>query len=240
MYKIFTLLLAITLFSTIAIAQDKDLYKVTADQLRVRATNSLDSKIIGFIPQNENVMVLDSSNAKYFKVRLTNGEGWVSSEYLTRVSPPNVVKKAEPATPIVLQSTGKDHSKTIFVALVAVVLLTLLFIVFKFIHSKALMGVATIVVLAAAYLFYLAFLVEKTVVGKYIGTEDAAYKYLEFNPNKTVTLQDANTDSLISANYDIEGDLIKFKQQENIILLLIRDNRTLIGEGFTRGTFSKK
>ncbi len=240
MYKIFTLLFALTLFSTIAIAQDKDLYKVTADQLRVRATNSLDSKIIGFIPQNENVMVLDSSNAKYFKVRLTNGEGWVSSEYLTRISPPNVVKKAEPAKPIVLQSTGKDYSKTIFVTLVAVVLLTLLFIVFKFMHNKILIGVVTIIVLAVAYSFYLAFLIEKTVAGKYLGTDDAPYKYLEFKPNRTVTLQDANTDSLSSATYDIEGDLIKFKQQENIILLLIRDDSTLIGEGFTRGTFSKK
>ncbi len=239
MYRIFSFLLALTLFSTIAIAQDKDLYKVTADQLRVRATSSLESKIIGFIPQNENVMVLDSSNAKYFKVRLTNGEGWVSSKYLTRVSPPNVVKTADPAKPIVLQSTGKDYSKMIFVTLVAVVLLTLLFIVFKFMHNRILIGVSTIIVLAVAYSFYLAFLIEKTVAGKYLGTEDAAYKYLEFKPNRTVNLQDVNTDSLTTVTYDIEGDLIKFKQQENTILLLIRDDSTLIGEGFTNGVFNK-
>lgn len=236
--RIFIILLVLAAFSNILRAQD--IYKVTADNLRVRASSSLDSKITGFIPQNENVMVLDSSNAKYFKVKLTNGEGWVRGEYLTRVSPPNVIKKAEPAKPIVLQSTGKDYSKTIFVTLVAVVLLTLLFIVFKFMHNKILIGVATIIVLAAAYTFYMAFLIEKTVAGKYIGTDDAAYKYLEFKPNRTVTLQDATSDSLSSANYDIEGDLIKFKQQENTILLLIRDENTLIGEGFTRGTFEKK
>ena len=238
-YRIFTLLLTFSLFATLAKAQDKDLYKVTADQLRVRATSSVDSKITGFIRQGENVMVLDSSNAKFYKVRVTNGEGWVSSDYLTRISPPTIVKKAEPAKPIVLKSTGKDYSKTIFIVLAATVMLTLLFIIFKFMSNKIFIGLATVIILGVAYLFYLAFVVEKSVGGKYTGTEEAQYKYLDFKTNGTVEVQDLNTDSIFSMNYDIEGDIIKFKQEENTNMLLIRDDSTLIGEGFTRGTFKK-
>lgn len=214
------------------------MYKVTADKLRVRATNSTDSKIVGFIPQGENVMVLDSSNAKYFKVKLTNGEGFVSSEFLKRISPPTV-KKAETNKPISVQTAEKDNSKTLFIALVAVIMSALLFFIFKFLNSKVWMVLATIIVLGFGYTFYLTFIVEKSVAGKYLGTQDAEYQYLEFKPNKTVIIHDVNTDSLISTSYDIEGDMIKFKQQENTIMLLIRDNNTLVGEGYTRGIFKK-
>ena len=47
-------------------------------------------------------------------------------------------------------------------------------------------------------------------------------------------------DTLITTKYTVEGDMIKFKQQENTIMLLIRDDNTLLGVGFTRGTYTKK
>lgn len=236
-YRIFILLSFMVLVSAKTHAQD--IYKVTADNLRVRASSSLDSKITGFIPQNENVMVLDSSNAKYFKVKLTNGEGWVSSEYLTRISPP-AVKKVEVTKPMVLTPTGKDHSKTIFIVLAVTVMLALLFIIFKFLNNKVFMALATLIILGVGYLFYLTFVMEKSVAGKYMGSADAEFKSFEFKPNKTVVVEYANTDSIGTTDYSIEGDMLKFKQQENTILLLVRDSNTLIGEGFTRGTFSKK
>jgi hypothetical protein len=216
----------------------QDMYKVTADKLRVRATNSTDSKIIGFIPQNENVQVLDSTDAKYFKVKVTNGEGWVSSEFLTRVSP-MPVKKADAPKVMVQQHTSKDNSKTIFIAFVAIIMLGSLFLIFKFLNNKILMVLTTCVVLAVGYLSYLTFIVEKSVAGKYFNHGDGDYNSFEFK-NNNVIIEDAYMDTLITTKYTVEGDMIKFKQQENTIMLLIRDDNTLVGEGFTRGTFTKQ
>lgn len=237
-YRIFILLSIIIFISAKTHAQD--MYKVTADKLRVRESSSTDSKITGFIPQNENVMVLDSSNAKYFKVKVTNGEGWVSSEYLKRISPPNVKKAAEPAKPMVAKATSNDYSKTIFIVLAVTVMLALLFVIFKFLNNKFFIALSTFAILAVGYLFYLSFVMEKSVAGKYVGTEDAEFKSIEFRPNNTVVVTYPETDSISQIKYTVEGEMIKFKQQENTVLLLIRDNSTLIGEGFTRGTFIKK
>ena len=50
---------------------------------------------------------------------------------------------------------------------------------------------------------------------------------------------DIYADSVFTAKYVIEGEMIKLKQQENTILLMIRDNQTLVGEGFTKGVYNK-
>lgn len=214
------------------------MYKVTADKLNVRETKDPTSKKVGFVPQNENVQVLDSTDAKYFKIKVTNGEGWVSKDYLIRISPVPV-KQAQTPNIVVAQPAGKDHSKTIFISFVILILVALLFCIFKFIKNKVFMVLATCIVLAVGYLSYLTFLSEKSVSGKYISTGDAEYQSLDFKSKNSVVIQDNYTDSLISTQYDIDGDMIKFKLQENTVLLLIRDNNTLVGEGFTRGTFKK-
>lgn len=216
------------------------MYKVTADRLRVRETSSVDSKIIGFIPQNENVAVLDSSNSKYFKVKVTNGEGWVSSEFLTRVSPPSVVQKAQPNVAQVQPKVVKEDSNILFITLVTVVLLSMLFLIFKFlINNKPLMVFAVLCVVAIGYLCYSMFLVQKTVSGKFTSDSDTQYLSFDFKSKDSVVIQDTYADSLFTAKYTIEGEMIKFKQQENTILLMIRDNQTLIGEGFTKGVYNK-
>lgn len=235
-YKLPLFLLAFLLSSINLLAQD--MYKVTADKLRVRETNSTDSKIIGFIPQNENVQVLDSTDAKYFKVKVTNGEGWVSSEFLTRVSP-LPVKQIQAPKIIVEQEVNKDNSKIIFICFVVAIMLASLFLIFKFINNKIVMAIAACIVLAVGYLSYMTFVVEKAVSGKYINTGDGDYSSFEFKPSNEVIIEDSYTDTLITTKYTVEGDMIKFKQQENTIMLLIRDNNTLVGEGFTRGTFKK-
>ena len=217
----------------------QDLYKVTADKLRVRETNSTDSKIIGFIPQNENVQVLDSTNAKYFKVKLTNGEGYVSSEFLTRVSPApdqKVQPKIAQAQPAVI----KQDSNIVFISLVTVVLLGMLFLIFKFLmHNKALMIIAAVCVIAIGYLCFSMFLVQNKISGKFTSDSDTQYLSFDFKAKDSVTIEDTYADSLFTAHYVIEGEMIKFKQQENTILLMIRDSKTLVGEGFTKGVYNK-
>lgn len=236
MNRFFFLLLSLVLFSFCADGQD--LYKVTADKLNVRETKDPSSKKIGFVPQDENVQVLDSTDAKYFKIKVTNGEGWVSKEYLTRISPAPVAHAQAPKI-LVEQKVSSDNSKIYFIGFIVLVMIGLLFCVFKFLNSKVLMGVSTCIVLAVGYLCYLNFMVEKSVSGKYVSTGDGEYQSFEFKPQNAVVIEDSYTDTLVTTKYDVEGDMIKFKQQENTILLLIRDNNTLIGEGFTRGTFKK-
>ncbi|TKB99807.1 SH3 domain-containing protein [Pedobacter cryotolerans] len=235
-YKFPLFIITLLSFSIGAIAQD--MYKVTADKLNVRETKDPTSKKVGFVPQNENVQVLDSTDAKYFKVKVTNGEGFVSSQYLTRVSP-MPAKKADAPKVMVQQQTSKDNSKTIFIAFVAIIMLGSLFIIFKFLNNKVLMVLATCVVLAVGYLSYLTFIVEKSVAGKYLNHGDGDYNSFEFKANNVI-IEDAYMDTLITTKYTVEGDIIKFKQQENTIMLLMRDDNTLVGEGFTRGTFTKQ
>ncbi len=235
-YKFPLFIITLLSFSIGAFAQD--MYKVTADKLNVRETKDPTSKKVGFVPQNENVQVLDSTDAKFFKIKVTNGEGFVSSQYLTRVSP-MPAKKADAPKVMVQQQTSKDNSKTIFIVFVAVIMLGSLFLIFKFLNNKILMVLATCVVLAVGYLSYLTFIVEKFVAGKYLNHGDGDYNSFEFKANNVI-IEDAYMDTLITTKYTVEGDIIKFKQQENTIMLLIRDDNTLVGEGFTRGTFTKQ
>lgn len=235
--KSFLFSIALILFCLNLSAQD--LYKVTADKLRVRETNSTDSKIIGFVPQNENVQVLDSTDAKYFKVKVTNGEGWVSSEFLKRISPAPI-QKVQPKVVEVKPSVIKKDSNILFISLVALVLLSMLFLIFKFLmHNKPLMVFAIVCVISIGYLCFSMFLVQKTISGKFTSDSDTQYLSFDFKSKDSVVIQDTYTDSLFTAKYIIEGEMIKLKQQENTILLMIRDNQTLIGEGFTKGVYNK-
>lgn len=237
-YQKIIYLIAFTLFSIGLNAQD--LYRVTADKLKVRDTNSTESKVIGFVPQNENVAVLDSSDAKFFKIKVTNGEGWVSSEFLVRVSPMPTAKAAQPKTAPIVVPSVKSDTNYIFAAIVAVVLLGMLFLIFKnFKLNIPLMVCAALVVLLIGYFSFTVLLLEKKVSGKYATSEDLQYQSFEFKPNKRVTVMDSYADSAFTVPYETEGDMIKFKQQENTFLLMIMDDQTLVGEGFTKGIFKK-
>lgn len=235
MNRYFFLLISLLLFSFSVHAQE--MYKVTADKLNVRETKDPNSRKIGFVPQNENVGVLDSSDAKYFKIKVTNGEGWVSKDYLQRINAP--IKKLSEPTITVEQKTENSHSNIIFIILAVAVMIILLFIIIKFVPNKIFMIFSAGTVLLIGYFFYLGFIVKKVVSGKYVADADAQYQSFDFKSQDSVVIQDNYLDSLTTAYYTIEGDVIKFKQQENTFLLLIRDKNTLVGEGFTKGIFRK-
>ncbi|MEJ5994229.1 SH3 domain-containing protein [Pedobacter sp. Du54] len=217
----------------------QEMYSVNADKLNVRATKDPSSKKIGFVPQGINVEVIDSSDSKFFKIKVTNGEGWVSKDYLRRVSPAPV-KPATASIPIIDKTATNDYSGFIFIVLAVLVILILLVIIIKFVPNKVFMVFSTAIVLIIGYFFYLGFIVEKVVEGKYVTDSESQYQSFDFKSKDLVVIQDNYLDSLITAHYTIEGDLIKFKQQENTFLLLIRDDATLIGEGFTKGIFRKE
>lgn len=217
----------------------QEMYSVNADKLNVRATKDPSSKKIGFVPQGENVEVIDSSDANYFKIKVSNGEGWVSRNYLQRVSPAPV-KQQPISAPSTESKATNDHSGLIFIVFAVAVIVILLLIIIKFVPNKLFMIFSLAIVLIIAYFFYLGFIVEKVVAGKYVTDSDSQYQSFEFKSKDVVVIHDNYLDSLTTAHYTIEGDVIKFKQQENTFLLLIRDDATLVGEGFTKGIFRKK
>lgn len=215
------------------------MYKVKADKLNVRETSDPKSKIIGFIPQDENVMVLDSTNAKYFKVKVSNGEGYVSSEYLTRIAAAPV-KQAPVTSPIVEQKNTRDNSNLIFFSVVTIVLLGMLFLIFKFLmNNKLLMGISAVIVVTIGYFCFMSFMAKKDINGKFTSDSDTQYLSFDFKSKDSLVIQDTYADTLFTVPYVIEGNMIRAKQQENIILLMIMDEQTLIGEGFTKGVYNK-
>lgn len=235
MNKFLTLLIAFVLLSFALNAQE--IYKVKADKLNVRETKDPTSKKVGAVLQNDSLVVLDATDAKFLKVKFTKGEGWVSKEYLEKIASAPV-KQAQTA-PAVVQNVEKDNSNIIFIALAVVVMLGLLFFIIKFVPNKVLMVFSVAMVLVIGYFFYLGFVVQKEVSGKYITTDDAQYQSFDFKSKDSVVIHDSYLDSLSTAHYTTEGDMVKFKQQENTFMLMIRDNNTLIGEGFTKGIFRK-
>jgi len=222
-----------------AVSEDV-IYRVTTDNLRVRQKAEPKSKVIGYLPENENVAVLDSTNANYFKIKVTNGEGWVSKEFLVRVTPVKAVVKKS-AVSVEVPKIAKDYSNIILFVIVALVFGTILFFIFKYSNqNKILIGISAIAVLVVIYFCFVTFIQTKTVSGTFVSDSDTQYKTFDFKANDSVVVKDTYTDSTFTAKYVIEGDMIKLYDQQNMILLLIRDEQTLVGEGFTRGTFTKK
>lgn len=217
------------------------IYRVTTDNLRVRAKAEPKSKIIGYLSENENVAVIDSNNTSYFKIKVTNGEGWVSKEFLVRVSPvkkPNEIKSNVTAS---VPQEAKDYTSIIFIAIVALILFSILYFSIKYAGgNKFLIAFSVIVILVIGYLCFITFIRAKVVSGTFASNEDIQYKNFNFKSKDSVTVTDAYTDSVFTSKYIIDGEMIKLYDQQNTIMLLIRDENTLVGEGFTRGTFTKK
>ncbi|NII83985.1 MULTISPECIES: SH3 domain-containing protein [unclassified Pedobacter] len=221
-------------------ATNNDMYRVTADDLRVRQQADPKSKIVGYLPKDENVAVIDSSNTSFYKIKVTNGEGWVSKEFLVRISP---VRAAAEKTSIAasVPQENKDYTNIIFFVVVALILITILYFSIKYASgNKFLIGFSVVVILIIGYFCYITFIQAKVVTGTFASNEDIQYKTFNFKSKDSVTVTDAYTDSIFTSKYVIEGDMIKLYDQQNTIMLLIRDDATLIGEGFTRGTFTKK
>jgi hypothetical protein len=238
MYKFFTLLFACVLFTISLAAQD--MYRVTGDDINVRETNSTKGKVIGSLPANENVQVLDSSDAKFFKIKVTNGEGYVSSAFLTKIASAPIKKAEQQEIKIVTPKTTNSNANLAFVAIVALIIFGLLFFIFKFLTNNIpLLVLSTILVLAIGYFSFTMLFTQKAVSGKYTSTEDLQYQTFEFKSKDSVVVLDTYADSVFTAKYTVQDDMVKFKQQENTFILMIRDNNTLVGEGFTKGIFKK-
>jgi hypothetical protein len=237
MTKFFSLFFALFLVANILSAQD--LYKVKADKLNVRETSDPKSKIVGYIKQDENVAVLDSADKKY-KVKVTNGEGWVSKEFLTKIQSAKPVVQA-PAPKLEIPTIKSDYTNLIVLIVLGVILITAIVLAIKYSHSYVTISLCVFVVLAIGYFTYDNFFKPKNISGFYINTEiKAQYESFDFKSKDSVLVKDFYADSTFTTKYAVDGNMIKFYDNQNLILLLIQNDDVLIGEGFTVGTFKRK
>ena len=62
---------------------------------------------------------------------------------------------------------------------------------------------------------------------------------LAFQGKRTVTIVDAIFGFPFSTSYELDEDIIKIKTDQGELLFVIKDNQTLLGEGFAKGTYRK-
>ena len=76
--------------------------------------------------------------------------------------------------------------------------------------------------------------------GTYVSKNSTYYRKLTFRGKKTATIVDAFFGMSFTSSYEIDEDFVRIKTDKSDLLFEIKDNKTLIGEGFAKGTFTKK
>ena len=236
MLKYILLFVCFTLFASMLHAQE--MYKVTADKLNIRETEKSNSKIIGFIPEDENVMVLDSSKVSVFKVRVTNGEGWVASKFLQRINAPKK-QEVKAQSPVVKDSKGFNYG-SLYLPILFLIGAIIVWLLYKYTKGRQFLIWATLIIaLIVVYLTYLEFFKPKLIIGRYATTTEQQFKSFDFATKDSVTVTASYLDSTFKVPYSIKNSVIKFSDGQNTIMLLIVNENTLEGEGFTSGTYKK-
>ena len=74
--------------------------------------------------------------------------------------------------------------------------------------------------------------------GTYVG-DNTIYKKLIFRGKKTVTIVDAFFGIPFASSYELDDNYLRIRTDKSDLLFEIIDNKTLIGEGFAYGTYTK-
>jgi hypothetical protein len=75
--------------------------------------------------------------------------------------------------------------------------------------------------------------------GTFESKDNPFYKKLIFKGKKTVSIVDTFFDLSFATSYEVDEKYIKIRTDKSDLLFEIKDSKTLIGEGFARGTFTK-
>ncbi len=245
-------------------AQEK--YKITADKLNVRSTNDPKSKIIAYVPQNEIVEVIDNKDPKFIKIKLRKKEGWISREFVTLVqknpveqakaTSPETLKvdsiKPSPSTDSLAQSSNSSSifnssmyasymhsSHWVFIISIHIVAFSLFFLIYEYVNSNLYKTFAFIALIIFSYTIYQGFIKRKNVLGKYHSLVNNQFSTFEFKPSGEVLIYDQLMDSTYRTTYQVEGSMVYFKQDENLFIMIIKDDTTLLGDGFLKGQYVK-
>lgn len=75
--------------------------------------------------------------------------------------------------------------------------------------------------------------------GTYVSKNCAFYRKVIFRGKKTATIVDAFWGMRFTSSYEVDENYVRVKSDKSDLLFEIKDNKTLIGEGFAKGTFTK-
>lgn len=78
---------------------------------------------------------------------------------------------------------------------------------------------------------------KKSLKGIYKRTKRGLYSSFEFKGKNTVTVKSLGMKFTYS--YTIDGKYVKIETNKSNLLLIIKNDKTLIGDGFSKGTYIK-
>ena len=76
--------------------------------------------------------------------------------------------------------------------------------------------------------------------GTYVSKRNPFYRKLVFKGKSTVVIVDALLGFSFPSSYVVDEDYIRIRTDKSDLLLRIKDNHTLVGEGFAEGVFKKQ
>lgn len=116
MKKIYALILCLI---TVLNSYADDFYRVNKDKLIVKDKPGQWTRTLGYIPNGSNVKVLDSSNTRWYKVKVVNGTGFVESKYLNKIVANN------------LEDTSSYNKRIVLVFIIVLGTVIILYYIFK-------------------------------------------------------------------------------------------------------------
>lgn len=78
------------------------------------------------------------------------------------------------------------------------------------------------------------------VEGTYTNTKKGFYKSINFKSATTVIITDGIIGHEYATSYVIDGEIIRLKTDKSDLLFTVKDSKTLVGEGFAKGTYLKE
>ena len=75
--------------------------------------------------------------------------------------------------------------------------------------------------------------------GTFVSRDCPFYRKLIFRGRKTVTIVDAFFGMSFTSSYDLDENYVRISTDKSDLLFEIKDSQTLVGEGFSKGTFKK-
>lgn len=75
--------------------------------------------------------------------------------------------------------------------------------------------------------------------GTFVSRDCPFYRKLIFRGRKTVTIVDAFFGMSFTSSYEVDENYIRISTDKSDLLFEIEDSQTLVGEGFSKGTFKK-
>lgn len=75
--------------------------------------------------------------------------------------------------------------------------------------------------------------------GTYVSKNCAFYRKVIFRGKKTATVVDAIWGMHFTSSYEVDENYVRVKSDKSDFLFEMKDNKTLVGEGFAKGTFTK-